>query len=100
MIIVVATMGVEPGDRNRYLETKRAQVTATRDEPGCIEYAYAADASDPGTVRLIERWEGMADLEAHLAALRSAPPPQEQPVRVISTDAVVYEATAVRPPWT
>lgn len=100
MIIVVATMHVAPEDRDRYLDSKRGQVTATRDETGCLEYAYAADADDPGKVRLLEQWESMADLEAHLAALRSAPPSSTPNVEVRSTKAELYDATPVTPPWT
>jgi len=99
MIIVLGVFEVEAGDRDRFLEQKAAQVTATRAETGCIDYAFAADAADAGRVRLVERWESMADLEAHVAALRAGPAPERPPVssRTLSID--VLDAQAVRPPW-
>ena len=37
MIIVLGVFEVEAGDRDRFLEQKAAQVTATRAETGCID---------------------------------------------------------------
>ena len=73
MIIVLGVFEVAAEGPRRFLEEKAAQVTATRAETGCLDYAFSADAADPGRVRLVERWETMADLEAHVAALRSTP---------------------------
>jgi len=99
MIIVLGVFEVEAGDRTRFLEGKGPQVLATRAEAGCVEYAFSADADDPGRVRLVERWESMADLEAHVAALRSAPPATAPPVpsRTVAVD--VLDARVVRAPW-
>ncbi len=100
MIIVMGTIEVAAADRERYLEGKRAQVAATLAEEGCIGYAFAADAGDPGKVHVIERWERMADLGAHVAALRSADPGSSAPpVPSRVADMAVYEAAPVRPPW-
>jgi hypothetical protein len=99
MIIVVGTIEVAGADRDRFLEAKQAQVASTLAEDGCIDYAFAADAGDPGKVRLIERWERMADLEAHVAGLRSDPPADEPPVPSRMADLAVYEAAPARPPW-
>jgi quinol monooxygenase YgiN len=99
VIIVLGVIEVDAGDRARFLEEKGRQVAATRAEAGCIDYAFSADADDPGRVRLVERWETMADLEAHVAALRAGPAPERPPVssRTLSID--VLDAQAVRPPW-
>ena len=99
MIVVLGIIEVADGDRERFLEQKAPQVAATRAEAGCVDYAFAADADDPGRVRLVERWETMADLEAHVAGLRAAPPPAQPrvPSRTVSID--VLDAQAVRPPW-
>jgi quinol monooxygenase YgiN len=32
-------------------------VAATRNEPGCIKYAYAPDPADPGLIHVSEVWE-------------------------------------------
>jgi quinol monooxygenase YgiN len=99
MIIVLGIVEVDAGDRQRYLEEKAEQVAATRAEAGCLDYAFSSDAHDPGRVRLVERWETMGDLEAHIAGLRTAPPPAQPPVssRMVSID--VHEAQVVSPPW-
>ncbi len=99
MIVVLGVVEVAAGDRGRYLEEKAAQVAATRAEQGCVEYAFSSDADDPGRVRLVERWETMADLEAHVAALRSAPAPTGPTVasRMVAVD--VLDAREVRAPW-
>ena len=52
MIIVVGVFDVDPADRARFIEGRRAQVEETRAEAGCIEYAFSLDAYDPGRVRL------------------------------------------------
>jgi quinol monooxygenase YgiN len=99
MIIVLGIIEVDAGDRQRYLEEKAPQEVATRDEAGCIEYVFSAEAGDPGRVRLVERWETMADLEAHLAGLRAGPGPDRPPVpsRMVAID--VLEAEVITPPW-
>ena len=74
MIIVVGTFEVDAADRERFLRSKAGQTATTRDEPGCIEYAFAADGVDPTRVRLIERWETMADLGAHVERIRRPHP--------------------------
>ena len=45
-----------------------------------------------GRVRLIEQWDSMDDLAAHLAALRASSP-APSPVAVLSTRFEVFEAT-------
>jgi len=99
MIVVLGIIEVDAADRSRYLAEKVPQVAATRAECGCLDYAFSADSDDPGRVRLVERWERMADLEAHVAALSASTAPERPPVpsRTVAVD--VLEARAVRPPW-
>ena len=99
MIIVLGIVEVDPGDRDRFLEEKAPQVVATRAETGCVDYAFSADAGDPGRVRLVERWETMGDLDAHIAALRAAPAPSQPPVPSHMVAIDVLEAQVVTPPW-
>lgn len=42
-------------------------VAATRDEPGCVKYAYAPDPGDPGLIHVSEVWESRKALDAHFA---------------------------------
>ena len=40
-------------------------VAATREEPGCIKYAFAEEPGDPGLIHVSEVWESQAALDAH-----------------------------------
>ncbi|MEO1554389.1 MAG: putative quinol monooxygenase [Pseudomonadota bacterium] len=42
-------------------------IVASREEPGCIEYAYSRDLLDPNLLRIIERWADKAALVSHFA---------------------------------
>jgi quinol monooxygenase YgiN len=43
----------------------RGQIEATRAEPGCLHYSFAADLVDPDIMRITEKWENPEALEAH-----------------------------------
>jgi quinol monooxygenase YgiN len=44
-----------------------AQIRASREEPGCLEYTYADDVKTPWVMRVLERWESWQALDAHFA---------------------------------
>jgi len=77
MIHVIASIDVNPGGREAFLAVFRELVPAVRAEAGCVEYGPAVDVT-PGlprqvayrenTVTIIEQWETLDALEAHLAA--------------------------------
>ena len=60
----------------RFLEVFNANVPAVRAEAGCIEYRPAVDVAsglaaqrlEPDLVTIIEKWESLEALRAHLAA--------------------------------
>jgi len=91
LIIVTGSYHVPSDERDRFLNSKLEQMAVTREEVGCLEYAYSADAEHADLVRLIELWESMADLEAHVQRLRSNPPAGPG-VEVISSTFAVFEA--------
>ena len=97
MIVVTGIYDVAEGDRRAFLDSKADQAAVARGEAGCREYAFSSDDVHPGRVRLIEQWDSMADLQAHLAALRAADP-APSPVTVQSSEFHVYEATPTRLP--
>jgi len=72
VIVVLVSFDVAPEDRDAFVAARAAQVAATLAEPGCLEYALSLDVADPGRVRLTERWESAAHLDAHLAAIAAA----------------------------
>lgn len=66
MIIVEGWVRMEPVEIERLRPAAVEMMRATKaDEPGCLDYAYAADLADPGLLRIIERWVDQAALDAH-----------------------------------
>jgi quinol monooxygenase YgiN len=76
MIRVVASISVKPGMLADYLVVLRATVPAVRKEKGCIEYVPAIDIDsklpvqvlDENVVTILEKWEGLEELNAHLGS--------------------------------
>jgi quinol monooxygenase YgiN len=102
LIIVTGNYEVPPDQRERFMSSKREQVAKTRGETGCVEYAFSADAEQPGLVRLFELWESMEDLNAHLQGMRSAPPPvpgSEPAVEVTASTFALFEGAPIPAPW-
>jgi quinol monooxygenase YgiN len=77
MIHVLATVEVAPGRREDYLREFRKVIPDVHREKGCIEYGPAVDIPTglpveiplrDNVVVIIEKWESLDDLKAHLAA--------------------------------
>lgn len=77
MIHVIATIEVADGRRDEFLTEFRRIVPTVQQEAGCIEYGPAVDADTDidaqqtkgeNTVTIIEKWESVEALKAHLAA--------------------------------
>jgi quinol monooxygenase YgiN len=77
MICVIATIETTAGRRDDLLAVFRGLVPKVHAEQGCLEYAAMIDASSgfeaQGPVRenvvtMVEKWESLAALEAHLKA--------------------------------
>jgi quinol monooxygenase YgiN len=82
MIIVVGTFDVDPADRDRFVEARRAQAAGARAVDGCIEYALSLDAFDAGRVRLFECWRDAEALATHTRAVQAkGGPPNDVTVR-------------------
>ena len=50
---------------------------ASRAEPGCIEYVFATEISNPNNIRIVEHWKDLDALKTHftlphMAAFREA----------------------------
>ena len=77
MIHVIAKIHTHPGKRSEFISEFHQLVPQVLEEQGCVEYGPTIDAStdigaqqkvgDDVTV-IIERWESLDDLKAHLAA--------------------------------
>jgi quinol monooxygenase YgiN len=77
MIHVIAVITAKPGQRDSILAAFRANVPNVIAEQGCIEYGAAVDAANalpvqtpygPDTFVVVEKWESMDALKAHVAA--------------------------------
>jgi quinol monooxygenase YgiN len=77
MIHVIATIRTAPGRRGELIAAFRELIPAVRAEAGCIEYGTAIDLQTPITaqapvrddaVTVVEKWDSVAALQAHLVA--------------------------------
>ena len=76
MIHVVASIRIKPGQRSAFVELFNANVPAVLAEEGCIEYSPTVDAAtdidaqelEGHCVTVIEKWESLDALKAHLEA--------------------------------
>lgn len=76
MIHVVAQIQVAEGRRDAFLEEFHRLVPEVLQEKGCIEYGPTIDAvtdlerqqTDGNIVTILEKWDSLGDLKAHLVA--------------------------------
>ena len=77
MIYVIATVHLVPGRRDAFLAEFLKVVPLVRAEAGCLEYGAAVDEptgrgaqelAGENTVVVVEKWESVDALWAHLAA--------------------------------
>lgn len=77
MIHVLAMITAKPGQRDAILQAFAEIIPAVHAEQGCIEYGPATDAEGLGDVQtplgedtfvVVEKWESIEALQAHLAA--------------------------------
>jgi quinol monooxygenase YgiN len=77
MIHVIATIQTVPGKRAELLAEFHRLVPVVRAEVGCIEYGPTVDVNSgidglpavrDDVVTVVEKWENVAALKAHLAA--------------------------------
>ena len=66
MIVMHATLPVDPDDREDALELARELAEASREEPGVVDYRVATDVEDPNTVRVFEQYEDADAVDAHM----------------------------------
>ena len=76
MINVVASIRVKTGKLSDYLAILKANMRVVQKEQGCIEYVPMIDVDtklppqvlDKNCVTLLEKWESLEALHAHLGA--------------------------------
>jgi quinol monooxygenase YgiN len=65
LILVTGHLRVPPDKVEALRPHMRNVIEATRNEDGCILYAFAEDVLDPGMIRIVERWRDWPSLDAH-----------------------------------
>jgi quinol monooxygenase YgiN len=76
MIHVIASIEIKPNRINDFLEEFHAVVPAVLEEKGCIAYGPTMDVDigvdvqelDANIVTIVEQWESVEALQAHLVA--------------------------------
>ena len=68
MIVMHATVPVDPDSREEALELARDLAEASREEAGVVDYRVATDAEDPNLVRVFEQYEDEDAVDAHMAS--------------------------------
>lgn len=76
MITVIATVQCTAGNRDKFIAEFKALVPDVLNEVGCIEYGPTVDAAtdigkqhtDADRVTIVEKWESVDALKAHLEA--------------------------------
>ncbi|MBM9616466.1 antibiotic biosynthesis monooxygenase [Desulfobulbus rhabdoformis] len=76
MIHVIASIYIKEGKRAEFIGIFKANIPNVLQEKGCLEYVPTLDASsglppqelNDQVVTIIEKWESLEDLHAHLSA--------------------------------
>ncbi len=77
MINVIASIQIKEGHLSEFIEIFKSNIPNVLAEKGCIEYMPTIDTPtnlspqelDKNTVTIIEKWNTLEDLQAHLTAL-------------------------------
>lgn len=67
MLVVIATLAVDPSDADETRDVLNVLVDASRGDEGCVSYEFLESTEQPGRFRSVEEWEDRATLDAHLA---------------------------------
>jgi quinol monooxygenase YgiN len=76
MINVIASIHIKEGRLSEFIEIFKSNIPKVLEEKGCIEYVPTVDVPtglppqelDNNVVTIIEKWDSLEDLQAHLLA--------------------------------
>jgi quinol monooxygenase YgiN len=68
MIVITGTISFDPANTDAAAEAAHTLATATRQEPGNIQYGMWFSPNEPGTLMVVEEWADDDALNAHMAA--------------------------------
>lgn len=103
MIIVLARIEVAAGRRADFLAEFHRLMPLVHGEVGCLEYGPAVDAVTQmprqqklgdDVVMIVEKWESLAHLQAHLTASHMTAYRERVKDLVVGTDLMILDPTA------
>ena len=94
MLIIAGKLHLAAEDRDRYLAAVADVTTQARSAPGCLDFAQAADTTDPERINIYERWESDEDL--HRFRTSGGPDLDAPPIR--AAEVHKYRIAAVEEP--
>jgi len=98
MIVIQGTIDFDPQRHDQAVAAAAAMQDETRQEPGCLVYAFALDVGDPGRIHIIERWESEDALKLHFATPHMATFQAAVPsLGVKKVDAVKFQISSSGP---
>nr|WP_137677282.1 putative quinol monooxygenase [Parerythrobacter lutipelagi] len=68
MLIVLGTVRMPPENLNDARFAMQEMIEASREEEGCVSYAYSEDVAEPGLIHVAEIWRDREALDAHFAS--------------------------------
>jgi quinol monooxygenase YgiN len=76
MINVIASIHIKEGQLSEFIEIFKSNIPKVLEEKGCIEYVPTVDVPtglppqelNNNVVTIIEKWDSLEDLQAHLLA--------------------------------
>ena len=96
MLIILGTFVLADGvDRDQFVQERAGALRIWRQEPGCIEYTMGADAMDKSQVLVVEIWDKLESLEAHLKEVHVHAVPTGTD-EVVTFDSMHFEVSDVR----
>jgi len=68
MLIVIGRVAVAEGKHDELRALMETMQTASREEPGCIDYGFFTAVEDPDEFIAVEVWESKEALQTHFVA--------------------------------
>lgn len=97
MILVTATVTLQPGKLDPALAAARDLQIATQAEPGCLAYHFYQNLLEPNQILVFEQWDSEAALEAHFETAHMASFQRQLPGLIASAPVVtIYDVSRQR----
>lgn len=65
MLVITGSVRIPEGKMKELLPIMTDVIEKSREEKGCLLYAFSLDVLEPTLLRISERWESLEDLTAH-----------------------------------